>query len=107
MEETDSNDMRVESFANEQYDPKMISQHIELLIDAGYISAIKVTHMGSPYEEFIITRINMLGHDYLDNVRDPKVWRETKTKIGQLGYSVTLDMVKMVASKVIMTTLGM
>lgn len=40
------------------------------------------------------------GHKYLDNIRDPKVWKETK-KVTSKFASVSLDIISSVAAKII------
>ncbi len=42
----------------------------------------------------------MAGNDYLDSVRDPKVWRQAKGLLEKVGGSATLAFVKELAVKV-------
>ncbi|WP_126941637.1 DUF2513 domain-containing protein, partial [Xanthomonas sp. BRIP62409] len=42
-------------------------------------------------------RITSDGHDFLDSVRDPEIWRKTKSGAGQLG-SWTVRMLAEMAS---------
>ena len=58
--------------------------------------------MGCHYDEFIIKRMTSYGHDYLDNVRDDTIWNETKQKINGVASSVSLEIVKSVAQKIIL-----
>lgn len=60
---------------------------------------------GKPF----ITTINSLtfeGHKYLDNIRDPKVWKESK-KISSKLASVSIDIMSEIASKIVLKTLGL
>ncbi|MEI3626493.1 DUF2513 domain-containing protein, partial [Lactococcus lactis] len=45
------------------------------------------------------------GHEFLDNVRDSKVWSETKEVASKVG-SVSLSMLATIASSVITKSLG-
>ena len=42
----------------------------------------------------------MAGHDYLDSVRDPKVWTKTKSVLENVGGSAAIEVVKDVAVKI-------
>ncbi|MGY0523152.1 DUF2513 domain-containing protein [Pseudomonas aeruginosa] len=46
------------------------------------------------------------GHKYLDNIRDPKIWKESK-KISSKLASVSIDIMSEIAAKVITKTLGL
>jgi hypothetical protein len=39
------------------------------------------------------------GYDYLDTVRDPKVWSQTKSVLENIGGSAALEVVKEIAAK--------
>lgn len=54
-------------------------------------------HVGSPTFE---------GHKYLDNIRDPEVWEQTK-KVTSKFASVSIDVLSSVAASVITKMLGM
>lgn len=63
-----------------------LALHLDLLADAGFIT---VRRMSGGYWQ--ISGINWSGHDFIDSVRDPKIWHATKeaaTKAG--GFSVEL-----------------
>lgn len=106
IEENDSDEMYVEDLITAEYDGKKISYHIQLLLDAGYIGAIPIRTLGQPYAQFIINRLTMKGCDYLDNVRDDKVWQETKNIVLKSVGSASLEIVKNVAISVITKFIG-
>lgn len=54
-------------------------------------------HVGSPTFE---------GHKYLDNIRDPEVWKQTKKATSKFA-SVSIDVLSSVAASVITKMLGM
>lgn len=68
--------------------PEEIDYHLALIKEAGLIeSPGKGTLSGQiPYR-----RLTWTGHDFLDSVRDQKIWRETKDgaeKVG--GFSIEM-----------------
>lgn len=87
-------------------DFETISYHIQLLDDCGYIQTDAMHAMGTLMPDFIIYRITSFGHDYLDAVRDDDVYKATKKKLGSKFTSITLDVVKLVATEVIKDQLG-
>ena len=79
--------------------PGDIALQVQLLHDAGYIQAEI-----SPIRESLdiagsIIRMTNSGYDYLDTVRDPKVWNQTKSVLEKIGGSAALEVVKEIAAK--------
>lgn len=83
-----------------------VSYHLQLLDDCGYIEADTTPAPNTMMPNFIINRMTSWGHDYLDTVRDDDVYKETKKKLGSKFASMTLDVVKSVATDVIKGQLG-
>jgi Hypothetical protein (DUF2513) len=80
-----------------------VGYQIELLCDVGYLEG-KVLWDGIGETlvsvAYFVKRITMGGHDYLDSIRDPKVWNKTKSVLENVGGSAALEVVKDVAVKV-------
>jgi Hypothetical protein (DUF2513) len=76
-----------------------IGHHVQLLQDVGYIEAKIFTVRESPDIAGAIIRMTNSGHDYLDSVRDPRVWNKTKSVLEKVGGSAALDVVKDIAAK--------
>ena len=96
-------------------DAPTIQYHLRLLMDAGYIEghdAHKLTgeiilpkpEAGLPRREDMpaiqITRMTWEGHDFLESVRDDKVWQKTKGYLKDIG-GVGIDVLKDVAKAVV------
>lgn len=81
-----------------------IGFHIRLLMDCNYVEAIDVRTKQE--EAYVVKRITSSGYDYLDSIRDNNVWNETKNKLESVGSSASLEIVKAVAGKVIISLLG-
>jgi hypothetical protein len=77
------------------YDEGVVTSHVALLLDAGLASGIDASTMdGQDYMEIGMT---WAGYEFLDNVRDPEIWRTTKTgaaKLGSFSLSLIGDLAK-------------
>ena len=68
--------------------PDEIEFHLKLLCDAGYID---VGGGGKPMEGISFRKLTWAGNDFLDTVRDPAIWHETKEGAKKAGgFSVDL-----------------
>ena len=73
------------------------------LVEARYI---EVASKEAAPRAMIIKEIAWNGHDYLDSIRDSKVWHEVKTRTKDLS-GVALDVVKSLAVEVTKHMLGL
>ena len=62
------------NFKVEGHSDEEVAYHLILLIDAGYVLGQKT----SMQNMVMVKGLTMTGHDYLDSVRDPEIWRKTK-----------------------------
>ncbi|RHW48263.1 hypothetical protein DS832_01480 [Bombilactobacillus bombi] len=72
------------------------------------------TYKNQPPKKYInlrlssnITGMTFKGHEYLDNIRDPQVWKETKQTVFQTAKSASLSIFSSVAAKIITSKLGL
>ena len=84
-------------------DQELILYHVFLLDDAGFI--IGIIDEIAPY--ISIARLTNEGHDYLDTIRDDSIWKQTKSTLGKISGSASLEVVKTIASKLSLTFLGL
>lgn len=71
-----------EELAFEGYDAEEIAYNYGLICDAGLLgNRSEVDASGV----LIYSGISWAGHDYLDAVRDPEVWRTTKERAEKVG----------------------
>ncbi|MGM0182212.1 hypothetical protein IGK74_001132 [Enterococcus sp. AZ150] len=75
------------------------------LDDAELINGFVKFASNKPYIT-CISSLSFEGHKYLDNIRDPKVWKETKN-IASKVTSVSIDILGTIASNVILKTIGL
>lgn len=91
-------DEKPESLTGENQE--LVSYHVQLLLDAEYVKGTVVWDREAKPHGYVVERITMNGYDYLDSVRDPKVWKETRSLLEKVGGSATLEVVKDVSAKV-------
>jgi hypothetical protein len=77
------------------YDTANVTYHVRLLHEAGLVSAIDASTLDG--EEYIDVGITWAGHEFLDDIRDPEIWKAAKsgaTKLGSYSLSVLADLAK-------------
>lgn len=89
-----------------EYSHEEIAYQIYLLMDAGYIDAFGKTSLGCCQATYTIYSLTSKGHDYLDNIRDPGIWKKTKDKLGSFVCSASLELIQSAALSVIQNKLG-
>lgn len=77
-----------------------IAYHMRLLITAGLVDPTNVQGADS----FGIRGLTWSGHDFLDSIRDPEIWRQTKEAANKAG-GFTLDLLADLAKGFIKTQL--
>lgn len=74
------------------YDENQIAYHLSLLQERGLIDVPDA----QPMIGIVFTRLSWEGHDFLDAVRDPEIWKKTKGRADAIG-SWTFEIVKELA----------
>lgn len=80
----------------QSYDKNTIYYHIRMISQANLVD--NVLFAGN--EPYTISSLSWEGHQYLDNIRDDKVWKLLKEKTNQLS-SVSLKILISLAPKLI------
>ena len=75
------------------YPIEIVEAHVELLCDAGYL-VHEAGLIGS--DTLLVGRMTYDGHEFLDTVRNPEVWRKTKEVSEQVGTGA-LDLLSQIA----------
>lgn len=76
------------------YSTEVVGYHLDLLLEAGLIAGQAGTRMP------IISKVTWDGHDFLDTIRDPDVWANTKEGAKKAG-GFTLDLLRDLAKGLI------
>lgn len=86
------------------YSPQDIAYSSLMLSEADYINVLIVSG-NNKFNRAIYTGITFEGHQYLDSIRSDKVWNKIKKKLSTEGVSLTLQIVKNVATSIITNSL--
>src|SRR5580704_9763972 len=65
----------------EGFTPDEIEYHLQMLVEQGLIEEPS----SGPMEGILFKKLTWAGHDYLDAVRDPKIWYKTKDATEKVG----------------------
>ena len=87
----------------EGYPASEIMSHLNLMADAGFIVAEYSRSTTNPdriVRTAMVFDLSWAGHEYLDLIRDPKVWKKTKelsNKAGATSIEFFIEVAKAVA----------
>lgn len=81
-----------------------LNGHIKMAFEAGLITGIEVESMSGPWS-IMSARLSPYGHEYVDSVRDPKVWKKSKEIASHVG-GVTIGLMIEIAKQEIKNKLG-
>jgi hypothetical protein len=94
------------SLAVPGYDAVQINHHMDLIHEAGFIND---GGCSQPMLGFIFCGLTWKGHEFLDTVRDPEVWRRTNEgakKIGSASIDLLFTLCKAYAKELLQEKLG-
>ena len=75
-----------------------VTEHLFMINEAGLIEAKDASHLQG--RNILVLRMTWAGHEFLDGIRDPKVWAETKEGVKKIG-SFSLDIVSAIAKGIL------
>jgi len=75
-----------------------VSYHMQLLFEAGLVDGQMYMEQSTRPRDFTASRLTWNGHEFLDVIRSETIWEKTKMAFLSHGLSMTLDLVKSVAS---------
>lgn len=81
----------------EYEDEREFVYNIGLMIDAGLLEGEVVHSVVTRFQDAFILSVRWEGQEYLDTVRDPAVWSETKRRLGRFAAEVPIDVLKQTA----------
>ena len=88
------------------YEDSEVNCHLELLISAGLVAG-KMNHAGGMRASPVV-RLEMEGHDLLDNIRTESIWKNTKAFLNSKGVkNVSVELLKTVAQSIAKSHLGL
>ena len=86
-----------------------LSYHICQMADAGLLKAQDDSCLGSDGYEWQAERLAWQGHEFLDAVREPEVWRRTKeglAKVGNTSLEFVWELAKEYGKRLVKERLG-
>ena len=100
-EELNLNPLTVETIFEQlpKYEDNEILYTIEKLKEAGYINAALLFAAGH-FLDGAVSSTTYSGHEYLDNIREPDVWRKVKAMLKNAG-ATTLPLISQAAQMLI------
>lgn len=69
----------------EAYTPSRVLYHLHLLQKAGFVEGQELLSSGREVNQFALDGITWEGHEFLDDVRDPALWKKTKKGAKKAG----------------------
>lgn len=93
----------VSSYQLKNYSSEDLCYTADKLLEAGYINGKIYPADNVIYWRFSVSSLTWTGHEFLDNIRDDGVWKDTK-KVASKLTSVSLSMLEKI-SVTILTTL--
>jgi hypothetical protein len=89
-------------------DRAMLVYHMRMLIeDAGYVRGIDSRSIG--HDDWLNLELTWQGHEFLDAIRDPEIWRRTKEgarTAGVAGIEFIWELAKAFGKQVIKERIG-
>ena len=100
-EELNLNPLTVETIFEQlpKYEDNEILYTIEKLKEAGYIN-VALQFAAGHFIDGAVSSITYSGHEYLDNIREPEVWRKVKAMLKNAG-AITLPLFSQAAQMLI------
>jgi hypothetical protein len=92
-------------FEVEGFDRDTAIKHFELLMKAGFIAAPSSQGM----TQFVLTGLTWEGHEFIDAIRNPEVWKKTKAgmkAVGGFGLDLMVQIAKAEGKRLISEKLG-
>lgn len=92
----------------EGYEQAVVSYHLILLHEAGFIEGRRLDAIGAD-SQFYVDRLTWSGHEFLDDIRDPEIWRRTKAgvrSVGSLGVDIMWQVAKAYTKQLAKDRLG-
>lgn len=80
---------------------KDATEHIILLKERKLLEAEFTEFSDGSWELHLITRLTFDGHEYLDKIRNDKIWSKTKVKLKEIGLKGTVSLISKIADNLI------
>jgi hypothetical protein len=89
------------------YDQETIQHHVWLMEQGGLVTASDITAQGNASPVALPGSLTWAGHDFLDTVRNDKVWRKVKAEVKDRGISLPFSLLQALALKIAAALVGL
>lgn len=99
--ENAADEVDADEMATERWPIETVAYHVRLMAHHGLVDVSRdARDMNGNTIELTVAGITWDGQDYLDSIREPKVWGRVKKALAGTVGSTTLDVVRQTASMV-------
>ena len=99
--ENAADEVDADEMATERWPIETVAYHVRLMAHLGLVDVSRdARDMNGNTIELTVAGITWDGQDYLDSIREPKVWGRVKKALAGTVGSTTLDVVRQTASMV-------
>lgn len=99
--ENAADEVDADEMATERWPIETVAYHVRLMAHHGLVDVSRdARDMNGNTIELTVAGITWDGQDYLDSIREPKVWGRIKKALAGTVGSTTLDVVRQTASMV-------
>ena len=78
------------------YSEEQVNYHESMLYREGFIKGVPI--LGG--SRILAPELVWKGHDFLDDIRDDRIWQATMKQVGQQVGSASLEVIKAVAASI-------
>ena len=93
-------------FKVEGYSEDEVGYHVLLLMEAGLVHGVDMTHLGSKNPVAAPSRLTWQGYEFLDAARNDTLWNKAKGKVKEIGGSVAFSTLSTLLKKLAAEALG-
>lgn len=99
IESSDSTPLEMICLNIPGYSKNILTYHVHLLAEAGFIEAQNLCSKGPDGYDWQPKRLTYIGHEFLESIRQEKVWQKTKeitSSLGAASIEITWEIAKTV-----------
>ncbi len=89
------------------YDQDVIGHHVWLMEQGRLITAVKTTVHGDASPNALPITITWAGHDFLDAVRNDRVWGKVRTELKDKAITLPFTLLQDLALKILAAHIGL
>lgn len=88
---------RIENLSETNYETEVISEHIKLLIEGGFLEGNVDRSYGGVH--YVVFGLTWEGHNFLDNAKNDTVWKKVMADAEKKGMSLSMSVLNRLLTK--------